>query len=203
MPNGYTSAIYEGTDDTLRGYLNRVARSMTMTIMQRDEPLDSPVRLREESTYDQERLVEATERLNELEDMTEAEVEEACEADYQARLERWNESRTKQAELRRRYEDMLSKVYAWHPPEEVQYLKKAAIENLISSMEFDCHDDEFVEKYDPEPVKLDATTWYARAKIAAGDKITHAAEQVAEEKQRVAEFNEMIQAYLDALPEEE
>lgn len=140
MPTGYTSEIYDGKDVSFEDFVLRCARAMGACIYQRDNPWDEPPKLQAGiSDYHQKELKEAKERLARLQHMSNDDIDEACKTEHASRIKEMIERHLRSVELRKRYEAMLSKIKAWEPPsKDHEGFKDFMVEQLTSSIEFDC-----------------------------------------------------------------
>lgn len=205
MPSGITSDIYEGKDVSLRDYLMKVGRQMSLAIHQRDEDSSAPIRLRKPYTaYSDEQETKGLQRIKELDDMSLVEAAEAARAEYKkAQLAYKNELATRQT-LLKRYTDMRKQVEAWEPHPKVAYVKEHALKFIDESIDFDCHGttEEEMMKYYPHPEKKSAVRWLKESYKSAERSIKYARESRTEELNRVANFNQHIEAFLGSLPSE-
>lgn len=138
MPTGYTAKLHDGKPQTFEEFALEAARAMGAAIMQRDDA-PGPIVEVEPSTYELEALARDEARLTELRSFTEDDwkAEEKRTRFDTARINR--KSIQKASERRVRYEIMLAQVEAWRPPtSEHEGLKKFMVEQLTSSIEFDC-----------------------------------------------------------------
>lgn len=202
MPMVITAAIYEGNDVSLRDYLMRVGRSMSMAIMQRDSDQDEPVKPRQESDYARRRVEEHRAELERLGALSVEDAAGAAEREFVEATEFYEKAKAEKAALRRRYEDMLAQVEAWEPDSKVIYVKEHAIKYLRESIEFDCSKDGDDMRYYPKPERLSGVDWLAQKIADAQRSLEYAEKQLAEEVARVADFNEHIEAFLRSLPPE-
>lgn len=198
MPSGITAAIYEGKDTSLRDYLIRVGRSMSMAIMQRDDDPGAPVKRREISAYCQTDVDKALAKIDRLLTMTIEEAQIASELSDIERALAIEAAIIKDTVLRERYDAMMREVRAWKPKPKVAYVKEHAIKYLQESIDHDCDDDP--AQYYPKPAGLSGAEWLRKARVDAEEELVRAETQLAEEVARVADYNEHIDAFLESLP---
>lgn len=195
MATGYTHAIKDGTPITFQQFALKCSRAMGAAIMQRDESPEVEIRERtlddhyiENVAKSARRLGEATNRsLEEWAAMQDAEILEAS-----AYREKYLADRDA---LQERYEAMRDEVEAWAPPtSEHEGLKKFMLEQLNSSIQFDCRG------WVPSVPDRQSPDLYAQNQIA---RITreHARdiEQLGQERERVASQNAWVRALRDSL----
>lgn len=194
MPSGITSAIYDGTDLSLRSYLIRVARQMGDFIHLRDHG-GAELSLRPESAYHADALAEARKHLDALERRTAYDWKAATDKHNTDECRAYERACQRQTELQGRYTQMLAQVEAWDCPDEVIYMKKHAERFLRESMDFDLHT--------PPAPKLRTPGEHTDAELtAARNAIKYHAEKAEAERQRTQEFNAKIAVFLAALPQD-
>lgn len=180
MPTGYTHSVQEGKTTEFADYALQCARAFGALIMLRDEPSDAPVpkTIEAQTEYYDGRLKESSARLEELEAMTPAQMQEAATEDFNARVAAWHGRRTRKVTEKSRYEAMLEKARAWTPPTtEHAELKSFMEDQLLKSIDFDCRDSQF----DPEPASLAASEWHAKAIAECARDVEYATEGRAKE----------------------
>lgn len=194
MPTGYTADVANGTVADFRTFALRCARAFGATIMQRDEAMDVPPRLREVSPYYAEKAATAAARLADVRAMTVAEAEARAHAEYREAAAAWRESMRERAETRNRYNTMFADVIAWEPPTpEHADLKEFMLSQLRDSRQSDCD-------YDwPQPTRMAADVWLADARAHAERDAAYYATQQREEEARVADANAWITALYQSL----
>jgi chromosome condensin MukBEF ATPase and DNA-binding subunit MukB len=136
MPTGYTEDIYEGKDVSFSDFALKCARAFGACIEQRDDdPNDKP------------KLIEKTKDNYHIKKIEKAKKwKKPTKAEFDAYVKKqtayYNEQINKQNKLKASYQKMLDKANAWTPPtKEHEGLKKFMIEQLNSSIEFDCDND--------------------------------------------------------------
>lgn len=195
MPTGYTADLHDGKDVTFREFALKCSRAMGAAIMQRDEDANAEIKLRTVEDYYYENVTRAkTELAKALTRSTEYWEAEQDSEIAKARDYKY-EYLEKQASMEGRYNDMLSEVEAWNPPtSEHEGLKKFMIEQLKSSIEFDC------TEWTPEvPARLDIAE-YADNKIAGfAKKYQYAVENLEKQQSIVAGQNAWVVALKGSL----
>ena len=140
MPSGYTSQIYAGEDQSFEDFLLTCARAFVAEL--RDEPLAAlhTAQMPRESSYHRDELAKDRRELEMLQGLSENEIEEMRADEHRTRVGQIEEMNEKSRALKARYETMLKSARAWEPPTEShQGLKKFMIEQLLMSIEGDCH----------------------------------------------------------------
>jgi len=141
MPTGYTAEIAKGI--TFEEFVCQCARAFGALIHLRDEPLSSDIP--DEvipSDYHAKALVGAEIKYKEALEIKEEQAKHLAKEEFDAEMLSYQDRLYEKHELKRKYEDMLAKVRAWNPPTtEHEGLKKFMIEQLTSSIDFDCSTD--------------------------------------------------------------
>ena len=187
MPTGYTLDLYNGKDIAFEEFVLKCARAFGALIDMRDEPMDAPIPERfEPSDHHLKELEKAKRRLKEIRKWNEEKAEQEAERAYREALEEREEFIKKNKLIRKRYEDMLSKVREWKPPTPDHVdLKKFMIQQLEDSIEFDC--------FIPEmPQRLSGEEYREQQIKKALSDIEYHEKEYAEEVNRVCEKNKWL-----------
>jgi hypothetical protein len=160
MPTGYTWGVSNGSITSEKEYILQCARAFGATIMMRDEPLSTPIP--DEfplSSYHSEKLNQLNVELEEVNKLSDAEIEERIELENWNAIESNKRYRNENEVENKRYEDMLIKVNEWNPPtEEHVSLKKFCIDQIIESTKWQTDLDKFypleIPKLNPEEWKI-------------------------------------------------
>jgi hypothetical protein len=113
--------------------------------------------------------------------------------EYVDRVTAYNaEAEARNLLLRERYTNMLAQVAAVKVPAKLQSFKDFMIEQLKSSMDFDCHTKEQLARWN---VVQDYPEWAADTEEKHNSDVKYHAEHLAEEERRYAD----AVAYVDAL----
>ena len=187
MPTGYTLDLYNGKDIAFEEFVLKCARAFGALIDMRDEPMDAPIPERfEPSDYHLKELEKAKRRLKEIRKWNEEKAEQEAERAYREALKERKEFIKKNKLIRKRYEDMLSKVREWKPPTPDHVdLKKFMIQQLEDSIEFDC--------FIPEmPQRLSGEEYREQQIRKALSDIEYHEKEYAEEVNRVCEKNKWL-----------
>ena len=194
MPTGYTLDLYDGKDITFEEFVLKCARAFGVLIDMRDEPIDAPIPERfEPSDYHLKELERAKKRLKEIKKWDEEKAEQEAERAYRDALKKREEFIKKNKLIRKRYEDMLSKVQKWKPPTiEHESLKQFMIQQLVESIEYDCFIPEMPQHLSGEEYKEQ------QIKKALSD-IDYHEREYAEEVNRVYERNKWLLSLRESL----
>lgn len=194
MPTGYTADLYDGKDVPFREFVLRCARAMSPFMMQRDNDANEPPKKLEfdEYSYAARELPKDQARLDEFLKMDRASRKELWQA-YVERVIVDNESSARQkAALRQRYEAMLAKVYGWEVDPVLDKFKEFMIEQLKSSIDFDCN------VYHHEPMTFEE--WERNEERILRRYVQIHTEDIEKDRERVRfqnEYTEKLYAALD------
>lgn len=206
MPTGYTSDVGDGKMTDLRPFIERCAHAFIVSL--RDSGLDSPLPNEDttsDSTYHQEGLTKAYKRLAKAKSMDRKAASVEAKREHREAIKSDEEYLARKAETKARYEAMLELVYTWEPPtEEHVGLKTFMVEQLSTSIEFDCGGDHWENhlKDLKERGPLSGDDWKAREIVKANEDIQHHSERIAKERERVEHNTAWIQALIGSLPVE-
>ena len=199
MPTGYTAQIAEGM--TFEEFVMRCARGMGACIDLRDEPMSALIPDRfEPSDYHLTKRTVAEMELARLSRMSMAEAEDAARAEFLAAQAYHTTHMQKNDNLRQKYEEMLTKVRAWQPPTpDHAGMKKFMVEQLVSSIDFDCDNSYYRDR---PPHRLSGPDWLATKMAAAQHDINYHTKEHAEEVERVERRNTWIASLRESLKKE-
>lgn len=194
MPTGYTADIAKGI--TFEQYALNCARAFGALIMMRDEPSSTPIPERfEPSDYHIKALASAKEDLARYDAMSRDDANAAANEDYLAEVERYEKRIADSTELRNKYNAMLAQVVQWDAPTvDHLKLKDFMIEQLRSSIDFDCSTDYYTK---PEP--LVGSVWLAQRITKARESVAYHERENAQEIERTNSRNAWIKALRDSL----
>ena len=192
MPTGYTSDVQDGTITEFRVFAMKCARAMGATVTMRDEPHSAEI---PEVFIPSAYYAEKIESIQAEIDRQVALTDEEREAEYKAECKRIAESemfrRGERSLYRERYEAMLEKVRSWNiPSPEHAGLKEFMVEQLTSSIEWDC------KNYPSEPPKKE-TKSEALSRLL--EDLNRAKKDYAEDIERVASRNKWLRELRESL----
>ena len=194
MPTGYTAAVQSGEITELRQFAMQCARAFGALITMRDDPWNAPIpaKLEPDTQYHDEQIAELNQEIARLAAMGEQEKQDAAAGHFAEERQSWQRRYAEREQDRGRYTAMLEKVRAWHPAEACTGLKDFMVEQLESSLDFDCSP---WEKYYPKPTEQPAEAWHAATMAETIRCLTYHSEERAKEIERTNERN----LWLDAL----
>lgn len=170
MPTGYTAVIADGI--TFEQFAMRCAR-----IPERFEP----------TTYYAD--VAATARA-ELASLAGVDADVAALSEYTAATSAWAKRVAERADLRAKYDVMLSAIEAWAPPTD----KHAGLKEFMRSQVADSINCDCDGMYDTPPVRLSGAEWLAQRTSALNKSIEYRDQMHAEEVARVEQRNAWLAA---------
>ena len=196
MPTGYTAAIKDGIE--FKDFVLSCARAFGALILMRDEPSNAEIPEQfEPHKWNLEKLDEAKAKLIQYRNMPPADAELQAQIEYEKEVDRIEKVILEYNELREKYNTMLALVKAWRPPShEHTGLKKFMIEQLESSIDFDCDTKYYV---DNPPQKLTATEWLNKKIQGTLRDIDYHSKEWANEVERTESRNKWIEQLRESL----
>lgn len=193
MATGYTAEIEKGI--TFEKFVMQCARAFGACVMMRDDPMDAEIpEVFESSKFHIEHIEEVQETIKDLESMYLSVANDKAVEEYRQEVIRHQERISEKNALREKYNAMLSKVKAWQPPTpDHQGLKDFMIQQIESSIDFDCDTEWYIKNY--SPVLLTGEQWLT-------DKIAKALKDLdyhTKENQKEIERAEGRTAWIKAL----
>jgi hypothetical protein len=136
MPTGYTADLPK----TFPEFALRCARAFGATIEMRDLPMDAPIPDEfKPSDYHVSELKKAQAEFLKKSRWTIDVAEREANASYKKALTEWRRNKQKTTDLAEHYSLMIREVKRWTPPSNDHVgMKKFMLEQLNSSLEFDC-----------------------------------------------------------------
>jgi len=199
MPTGYTADVQSGKITEFKDFAMQCARAFGALVMMRDDPSGAtiPERFEPQIMYYDDKIAECEARLATLKAMSPEEVRQASLDAHAKAMEKWHERRQERELHRQRYEAMLAKVRAWHPPTpDHSELASFMIRQLQESIDFDTKC-----RHDPEPVTPAGEAWRAAEIRKTESTLNYAIKNRAEEIARTADRNEWLTALRASLDE--
>lgn len=195
MPTGYTDAINKGA--TFNEFVMGCARAMGACIMMRDDPSGKEIPERfEPSDYNSKALTKAQNEHKRLMGMNLVDATKEALKEHAAKIESHNKWIADEFKQRTGYKAMLEKVRAWKSPsDDHNGLKDFMIEQITSSIKFDCHPP-------PKDVPMESSTgseWKQRELEHVARDIEYHTKAHAEEVARTEGRNKWIKQLRDSL----
>lgn len=194
MPTGYTTAIADGI--SFEEYALQCARAFGALVEMRDEPASAPIpESFVPSTYHQRKLEQAHAELERVSALSEADIAQAAEADFQSTLTSHRARLKRAADLMAKYEEMLGKIRALEAPSPDHVEYKAFMESqILESIKFDCN-----TKHDVEPVREEPEQWLESTLSQLRDDLTYYEEHQRQEVERTHGRNQWVKALRESL----
>jgi hypothetical protein len=190
MPTGYTTDIKNGI--TFPQFAMNCARAFGALVTMREEP---NAEIPEEFTPSSYHLNKLLEYEDELKNLHKVDAERLAREEYIKEKEDNQFYEESKHDLKRKYEDMMRQVIIWVPPtsDHVE-LKKFMIEQINSSMSFDCGD------YPRKEVRLlTEKEWLKKKKAQLLHDIAYHAKEYGEECERTEKRNKWIRQLRESL----
>jgi hypothetical protein len=199
MPTGYTSALYEGQEQSFAEFAMNCARAFGPLVELRDAP-DAQIPERfEPSNYARGSFEEARARYAELFHRSRSEWVEVQNADLAQHNAMVRDARRQARERRSRYQGMLHQVRQWQPPtEEHVALRDFMVEQLERSIDVDCSTT-FLDLR--KPVQVDR--YAEQATERAWQHCLRAEKAWHEEQRRAEQRTEWVRSLRRSLPASE
>jgi monoamine oxidase len=175
MPTGYT-AEFEKRDIPFNEFVWQCARAFGALIHMRDDSLDAEIELPKICAYHAEALEKATEDLVKYNSISKEQAEPLMRAERESTVTYAKEALERHRVLRDRYTKMINQVASWTPPtSDHNQLKTFMLEQLNSSIQYDCNDEYYLKQLMEPPRTVDS--WIDdKIKIARRDVEYHTKE---------------------------
>jgi hypothetical protein len=190
MATGYTHVVTKNPNLTFTDFASKCARGMGAFIGQRDDSSDAaPIWQDKVGSYYKRALKKAKAEVARLSKMNKARRAKHIEEQRDQKRAYYLRSIGEAVVNRLRYTKMLLQVNAWQPPtpDHVGF-KKFMIEQLTSSIKFDCDRDWLQQELNKLDGKSDDDLWQDLL-AEARRHLKYAEESLADEKERTAERN--------------
>jgi hypothetical protein len=171
---------------------------MGVCVSMRDDPADKPVpeRFEPETSYHDEHIATAKAVLDKTPGLSAAECDVLAQADFDAEMAAYIKHANNRAETKQNYEDMLCKVEAWNPNEDILSLKEFMLQQLRESIKFDCS-----SPYRPEPpIRLTVEQWRQKQLERASKDLAYHESARASEIRRTEGRNAYLASLRASLP---
>lgn len=199
MPTGYTYSVQNGEVTELKEFMLSCAKGFGAFIHMRDDGISSDIKYREVGEYYSRRLENTKREFEEFKLLSDEEIQKQLDESYERRVKEQKEGLKRFDEQKQRYLDMIDKVKEWIPPTEDHIkLKEFALEQLNSSLEFDCSDSSR-NYYLQEPFK-DTVEEYRVYKIKSYLKdLEYYSKSYRDELESVEKANKWIRDLIESL----
>lgn len=198
MATGYTADIKDGI--SFNKFVWRCARAFGALIHMRDHSLGDKLSYPEYDNYYEEKLNAAKQELLEVKNTTDEQILKEIDIEFNKTQASLEAGLNEMIDLKSKYEKMLDQVNKWVPPSQDHVgLKKFMIEQITSSIEFDCSDD-YINRRKAEllSLKKESISKYKKNKI---DHIKHDIEYYSKEHEKNVQNVESKIKWLNDLKE--
>lgn len=198
MPTGYTHDVQTGKVTEFREFALQCARAFGACVMMRHEPSDKPIpdEFPIDTSYHDEQLQRAKDRMTEVTGLTDAECDERARLEYEGAVQSQQERAAEREKQRLRYKQMLQQVQAWEPPSSDHIeLKSFMFKQLTESIDFDCN----LFGTDTHPILLTGSEWRDAQMEKANWSINYHTDERAKEIDRVKSRNKWIKDLRESL----
>ena len=197
MPTGYGHQIIDGDGVTPRQYLLSCARAFGATVMQRDDPMNAPLKTTvEPSAFYLKEHGEACSKLDALQNMSNAERESEAAKEHSRIVGRNNDWHDEWIKEERRYDAMESAVHGWTPPtDEHRSLKEFALEQISRSRS--------AAPIHIVPCESEWRSWYEEQLEGLQKNVKRYAREYEKEVERCADRTQWLTTFVESLPAEE
>lgn len=195
MPTGYTDMIKKGV--TFKKFAMRSARAMGACVTMRDDPCDAEIPIFKVSSYDKNKLKEATSKLKILKKTSIEDATAKATKEFNEKV-LYNEIQiSKNNILLGQYHRMLEKVKAWQPPSsDHTHFKNFMTEQITGSIKFDCSNSYYL---DNTPKLLTGEAWLEKETKQSLRDIDYYTKEHEKEVERVNGRNTWIKQLKDSL----
>ena len=199
MATGYTSKIYEDKQQSFEEFALLCARAFGACIMQREDDSDALPEMQKPSDCHAYELEKAKIELTKFNELSKEDFRKDFDK-YIDDQKKYNKKALKdRTSLKNRYQEMLDKVHAWNPPtEDHSGLKDFMIEQLNSSIQFDCSGD-YYERSNKELEELTFDEWYFDKKDSLNKSVQYHADANKKEIDTARKRNKWIKDLYDSL----
>jgi len=202
MPTGYTAPIQDGI--SFKEFVMSCARAFGALILMRDGPSDAPIPVFKPDSHHKNELERAGKKLGRLNKMTVGKAfkmaKRKARINFLDEKEYYRERIKESKDLRKKYQDMLAQVRTWQPPTKNHCgLKRFMIQQIKSSINFDCIDDYYEGKDLLNSEPLPPGSFLAAMLQKLSEDIRYHSKEWRKEVKRSKERNEWVGALLKSL----
>lgn len=202
MPTGYTATLYEG-EQSFEQFVWRVARGFGALIHLRDESPKSKITLpndeveeAQRTKYLSEQLEEYAKELHYFNNATKNQLRQKLDSEHFENVESLKQSRKDKRNRFKRYSKMMNNVLNWLPPTEDHInLKQLMIDQLNTSIEYDCHG-----MNDSLPRKKSLKNWLKETKESLERSIEYYTKELKEQDKKDTGAKDWILALDNSVP---
>lgn len=198
MPTGYTAPIKDGI--SFNDFVLQCSRAMGACLSQRDDTTTPFLACDEVPEFYGRNIAEAEAEVQRIKDRTQEQIDAEYKAAVaQAEVELEKASR-ETADLRNKYNRMRTQVSMWKPPTAEHIgLKKFMLEQIESSINFDCEDTRYYTESLTSLVTQTPIEWHAKQLANAIQSLARHKQSLLDEQERVAKRNDWKRELCESL----
>ena len=200
MPTGYTAGIIDGKTETFQDFAKQCMKAFGACIHMRDENMDKEYEPRVPSDYHTKALEKAKEKLKQAETFTDAKLIKMHTKELEESKKYHLESISKAKVVRAKLEEFLAKAIEFKAPTpEHEGLRQFMIEQLQSTIDFDCktdYHDKALPQVEIELKNIDANQIRFTLIADANKEIAYHLKEHKAELKRCAESNAWVETLL-------
>ena len=198
MPTGYTAKLCN-EDQSFTEFALTCARAFGACIMQRDDDMYEPPKLREKDTYHVNALAQAKKALAKMKKMSVERREAFGRRTINEDIQRCNEQIEEHRVTANRIKKMIAEVERWQPPSsDHTNLKSFMLEQLRTTLDHD-GDASYYEKEKSRLLAMEPIDMYNDHLKRAEWNVQYHAEHLVKEEARVDDTNDWIIQLYDSL----
>lgn len=203
MPTGYTAGIIDGSINTFEEFAKGCARAFGALIMMKEDPMDTPIKLREPIDYYVNQINDIRNNKAKLIAYTDDELETIMKDLLIVDIKQCEEQIAKITTIRSKLGNMLIAVKNWTPPtEEHTHFKEFMDQQLMDTLKCDGNAYYYVEKLAKSKYELDHidVKSYRAIQMHKLDKdLAYNVDQRNKDLERCKDSNKWITDLLDSL----
>lgn len=200
MPSGYTCQILEDKVTDLKGFATICARAFGATIMQRDDPLDAPLKMPEPDTsYYEGRIKEGEAELKRLENLSHEDRTVYGVNKQNEKIKYCQEGIERVTENLNKLNKVLAEVVKWTPPTPAHTnFKEFMIDQIRETVRFDGDSSYYFGQLE-EVKNKNPQSYYNEALEDLKRSIENSKKYIKEEIERANGRREWLTSLLDSL----
>lgn len=203
MPTGYTAGILDGDIKDFKQFAKLCIRNFGATIHMRDDPMYAEYVPREPSDYHLKAIKEANKLLSDSQSLSDNEIVSIRRAELLKDKMYHQEAISKEEKNADKLQEFLKDARAYVPPtEQHKGIKDFMIEQLTSTISFDCNTSYHAEKLvsiEKELETLDAKSIRISMLEKAAKDLRYHQDEYDKDVKRCQESNEWVMKFLNSL----
>ena len=202
MPTGYTAGILDGTTKNFKEFAKQCTRAFMIHL--KDEPIDVEYVPRTHTDYHTKKITESKRTLKEIELVKDEAIINTENKRLLDDIKYHEDAITTKAESELKLNEFLIKAKAYKPPTETHKgIAKFMVEQIESTIDFDCKDNNYHENNIielKEKLKvLDADCIRGEMRVSATESIAYHTKEHEAELKRCRESNEWYNEFINSI----